>query len=203
LWAALDALAERHGLTPSGLARRAGLNATTFNRSKRVGADGRLRWPSMESIAKTLDATGATLEDFVALLAAADRLPPVRAVPIIGSVRAVQPGFFDSGGRPVGPGWDLVDFPAAPSETLFALEVVGEEFRPHYRDGDVIVVSPEAEVRRGDRVVVRYRNGRLAVRTLRRGTVTALEFDDPGGDEPSTIPRRDVQWFGRIVWASQ
>ena len=59
IWAAIDPLAARHGMTPSGLARRAGLDATTFNRSKRVTGDGRQRWPSTESIAKILDATGA------------------------------------------------------------------------------------------------------------------------------------------------
>ena len=56
IWGALDRLAERHDLTPSGLARRAGLDPTSFNKSKRLSADGRLRWPSTESIAKVLDA---------------------------------------------------------------------------------------------------------------------------------------------------
>ena len=59
IWAAIDRLAEQHSLTPSGLARRAGLDPTSFNKFKRVGADGRMRWPSTESIAKVLEATGA------------------------------------------------------------------------------------------------------------------------------------------------
>ena len=40
VWIALDRLAERAGLSASGLARRAGLDPTTFNRSKRVTPDG-------------------------------------------------------------------------------------------------------------------------------------------------------------------
>ena len=67
IWRAIDALAERHSLSASGLAKIAGLDPTTFNRSKREGSDGKQRWPSTESVAKVLQATGATLEEFVAL----------------------------------------------------------------------------------------------------------------------------------------
>ena len=46
IWRAIDALEERHQLSPSGLARRAGLDPTSFNKSKRKSHDGRDRWPS-------------------------------------------------------------------------------------------------------------------------------------------------------------
>jgi phage repressor protein C with HTH and peptisase S24 domain len=58
IWDGIDALARRHGLSVSALARLAGLDATAFNPSKRINKDGRERWPSTESIAKVLDATG-------------------------------------------------------------------------------------------------------------------------------------------------
>jgi len=58
VWAAIDALASQNGLSPSGLARLAGLDPTTFNPSKRVAGDGRPRWPSTESLAKILAVTG-------------------------------------------------------------------------------------------------------------------------------------------------
>jgi phage repressor protein C with HTH and peptisase S24 domain len=61
IWTAIDALARRYGLSPSGLAKRAGLDATAFNRSKRVTPEGRPRWPTTESVAKVLAATGASL----------------------------------------------------------------------------------------------------------------------------------------------
>ena len=67
VWAAIDALAARHGLSASGLAKRAGLDPTSFNVSKRHAADGRPRWPSTESISKVLAATGESLENFVGL----------------------------------------------------------------------------------------------------------------------------------------
>ena len=65
IWEALDALAERHGLSTSGLAKLAGLDATAFNPSKRVSKDGRERWPSTESIAKVLEATNETFDSLL------------------------------------------------------------------------------------------------------------------------------------------
>lgn len=73
LWGALDALAKRAGLSPSGLAKKAGLDATAFNRSKRVAANGRPRWPSMESIAKALAATGVSFGEFAAMVEKQER----------------------------------------------------------------------------------------------------------------------------------
>ncbi len=132
IWSAIDTLAERNQLTPSGLARRAGLDPTSFNKSKRLGPDGRLRWPSTESIAKVLDATGATVDQFLSYLpgttiaglaasaAAVSALPDGRAarsaIPLLGFAQAGSGGFFDDGGFPAGQGWDVVEFPADPAK---------------------------------------------------------------------------------------
>ena len=84
IWGAIDALATRYGHSPSGLARAAGLDPTTFNKSKRHGPKGRLRWPSTESLAKILHVTGATIEDFVALLQrSAGAKPPSVQLPFL------------------------------------------------------------------------------------------------------------------------
>ncbi len=65
IWAAIDELANAHGLSPSALARRAGLDPTTFNRSKRfTGGASQPRWPSMRSVALVLNAVDARLSDF-------------------------------------------------------------------------------------------------------------------------------------------
>lgn len=67
IWQSIDRLAQGHGYSPSGLAKKAGLDPTTFNKSKRVSADGKPRWPSTESIAKILSVTGATMSEFLSL----------------------------------------------------------------------------------------------------------------------------------------
>jgi phage repressor protein C with HTH and peptisase S24 domain len=61
IWHAVDRLAARYSMSPSGLARRAGLDPTTFNKSKRITREGKQRWPNTESIAKILEATGASI----------------------------------------------------------------------------------------------------------------------------------------------
>ncbi len=67
VWQAIDRLAEKHGMSASGLARRAGLDPTSFNKSKRTSKDGKPRWPSTETVAKVLEATGETFAEFVVL----------------------------------------------------------------------------------------------------------------------------------------
>src|SRR6478735_2510325 len=164
IWTALDRLATRAKLSPSGLAKRSGLDPTTFNKSKRITPDGRARWPSTESIAKALSATGVSVESFVSLIA--DTTGAARAVPLIGFSEAGSGGYFDDGGFPVGQGWDEVNLPSVNDDHAYALEISGDSMRPAYRDGDVIIVSPAAPIRRNDRVVVKTRGGEVMVKEL-------------------------------------
>jgi phage repressor protein C with HTH and peptisase S24 domain len=205
VWAAIDALAARHGLTASGLARKAGLDATSFNRSKRTSPEGRDRWPSTESIAKILRATGASLEDFLRLV---EPTASIRRsmIPLISLERAKAGKMFTDDGQPLGgPGWDELDFPEFPEgEKVYALEVSGEGLLPLYRDGDVLVLSPLAGTRKGDRIVVRTRSGDLLAFELRRRTAKSLEVapTDRGGED-RIIPMEDVEWVARVMWARQ
>lgn len=68
IWRAIDRLAAKNGLSRSGLAKRAGLNLTTFNPSKRHIAKGRTRWINFETLYKVLNATNTSLGDFIKLM---------------------------------------------------------------------------------------------------------------------------------------
>jgi phage repressor protein C with HTH and peptisase S24 domain len=107
IWDAIDSLATRHGFTASGLAKLAGLDATAFNRSKRVSRDGRERWPSTESIAKLLEATGESFDAFLssggAYLQGGSGATGA-TVPLLGLAQAGAGGFFDAAGFPAGEG---------------------------------------------------------------------------------------------------
>ena len=202
IWTALDRLAARAGLSPSGLAKKAGLDPTTFNKSKRITPEGRPRWPSTESVAKSLAATGITMDTFVQLIDPGGRT--ARAVPLIGLAQAGSGGYFDDGGFPVGKGWDEIPFPAVNDENAYALEISGNSMEPAYRDGTVIIVSPAASIRRGDRVAVKTREGEVMVKELKRRTSKSIELRSINPDHAErTLSVRDVLWIARIVWASQ
>lgn len=213
IWAALDRLAERHQLTPSGLARRAGLDPTSFNKSKRTGPDGRMRWPSTESISKVLEATSTGIDQFMGLIQpeattlANGTFPPQSgSIPLLGFAQAGAGGFFDDGGFPAGQGWDVVEFPASPGRKagVYALEVQGDSMKPLYRDGDVLIVEPGAQVRRGDRVVVKTREGEVMAKVLARQSAKTIELISLNPEHPNrTLDMADVEWIARIIWASQ
>lgn len=211
IWRALDTLAAESGLSPSGLAKRAGLDATTFNPSKRRMPDGRARWPSTESVAKVLEATGATLENFTSLVTGARAISSGtaprtagRRVPLIGLAQAGGDGFFDDGGYPVGSGWDEITLPEVADPNAYAVEITGGSMEPVFRDGDIVIVSPVAPVRRGDRVVVRTGAGEVMAKQLVRRSAKKIELRSVNPDYRDYVfDLIEVSWVHRIIWVSQ
>jgi phage repressor protein C with HTH and peptisase S24 domain len=202
VWTALDRLAARSGLSASGLAKRAGLDPTTFNKSKRITPDGRQRWPSTESVSKSLAATNTGVEVFVELIDGPSKA--LRAVPLVGLAQAGSNGYFDDSGFPVGKGWEEIATLGVNDEHAYALEISGDSMKPAYRNGDIIIVSPSATIRKGDRVVVKTKGGEVMAKELRRRSAKSIEL---GSFNPShkdrTLANKDVEWIARIVWASQ
>jgi phage repressor protein C with HTH and peptisase S24 domain len=210
IWRALDALAAENGLSASGLARKAGLDATAFNPSKRIGADGRARWPSTESVAKVLAATGAGFAEFAALVTGAaalsrsSRVVAGRRIPLIGLAQAGGDGYFDDGGYPVGGGWDEISVPEIGDPNAYALEISGESMEPVFRDGDVVIVSPGAPVRRGDRVVVKTQKGEVMAKELKRQSAKRIDLRSLNPAHPDySFELPEITWMHRIVWATQ
>ncbi|WP_339932303.1 helix-turn-helix transcriptional regulator [uncultured Brevundimonas sp.] len=204
IWSAIDSLARHEGLSASALARRAGLDATAFNPSKRFGPGQppRPRWPSTESLTRILEATGLSLGAFAAL--AGDAPPPRTAVPLLGLAQAGEDGFFDDAGLPTGDGWDQTELPQA-RDSLLGLRINGDSMMPLYREGDRIIVDREAtDVRKGDRVVVRTSGGETLAKALTAISTDAVTLTSINpAYPPRTLPRSDIVWMGRILWVSQ
>lgn len=208
IWRALDTLAAEHGLSPSGLAKRSGLDATTFNPSKRRMPDGRLRWPSTESIAKVLNAVGETMEAFTALVTGSPRaVNSVRLpsrIPLLGLAQAGGDGFFDDGGFPVGGSWDEVSVPEIGDPNAYALEISGDSMEPVFREGDMVVVSPSAPRRRGDRVVAKTLSGEVMAKQLMRQSAKRIELKSLNPTHRDrTFEVTEIAWLHRIIWVSQ
>jgi phage repressor protein C with HTH and peptisase S24 domain len=211
LWRALDTLAAEHGLSPSGLARAAGLDPTTFNLSKRRTREGRPRWPSTESLARVLAATRTSLAEFARLLDGA-AAPPLRLAPAGGPRRlpllplgeAEAAEAFDANGLPNGAGWDEVMVPDLQDPHAYVLEVEGGRGAPVFRDGDLLVLSPAAPLRRGDRVIVRAEGLGLAAGEFLRRSARRLELRRLGSNAGELrLPLERVGFVHRIVWVSQ
>ncbi|MBI0536034.1 helix-turn-helix transcriptional regulator [Roseomonas sp. KE2513] len=206
IWRAIDALAAENGLSASGLARKSGLDPTAFNPSKRTGPDGRARWPSTESVAKVLAATSTGMDEFASLITGNLRTStrPSRRIPLIGLAQAGSSGYFDDGGYPVGGGWDEISLPEVGDPNAYALEISGDSMEPVFRDGDVIIVSPSAPVRRGDRVVVRTGGGEVMAKELLRQSAKRVELSSLNPAHPNySFDLEELTWMHRIVWASQ
>ncbi|WP_395448182.1 helix-turn-helix transcriptional regulator [Aminobacter sp. UC22_36] len=210
VWAAIDALAERYSLSASGLAKKAGLDSTAFNKSKRQSVDGRPRWPSTESLAKIIEATNSSLEEFLGFVEPARTVGRAKVreraagVPLLGFAQAGAGGFFDDAGFPAGQGWDLIELPARATESSYALEVQGDSMLPLYRNGDVLIVEPGAMVRKGDRVVVKTISGEVMAKVLERQTQGIIELVSLNPEHPiRRFQTHEVEWVARIVWASQ
>jgi phage repressor protein C with HTH and peptisase S24 domain len=202
VWTALDRLAERAGLSASGLGKKSGLDPTTFNKSKRVTSDGRERWPSTESVSKALAATASSIDTFVQLIGDGDQT--VQSVPLLGLAEAGTAGHFDEAGFPAGKGWDAIGLPAVSDEHAYALEISGDAMKPAYRDGDVVVASPGTAIRRGDRVVLKTKAGEVMLRELKRRTARSLELQSLNANQPDrTLAAAEVEWIARIVWVRQ
>ena len=204
LWKAIDGLARHEGLSVSALAKRAGLDATSFNPSKRFGPGDppRPRWPSTVSLTRILTATGLSLGEFATL--ARDAVERPATVPMLGMAQAGQDGYFDDAGLPVGDGWEQTDLPR-PRDSLLSLRIVGDSMAPLYREGDRVIVDREAtEVRKGDRVVVRTTGGETLAKEVAALTAksVALASVNPAY-EGRNLARRDILWMGRILWVSQ
>lgn len=211
IWLAIDRLAQNCGYSTSGLAKKAGLDPTAFNRSKRLGPDGKPRWPSTESIALILEATGSTMKDFLSFAEMDEAINSIpkkfaKMIPVLGYAQAGQNGFFDDAGYPIGEGWDMIYFPHAGNEdqAAYALEVSGDSMIPVFRHGDRLIVSPTATIRRGDRVVVKTQSGEVMAKELARQTASKIELKslNPAFSDLH-FQTQDILWMARIMWVSQ
>jgi phage repressor protein C with HTH and peptisase S24 domain len=202
IWKAIDLLAARNGLSASGLARRAGLDPTTFNKSKRASTDGRLRWPSTESISKILEATTTDLDTFISLVLADRPIIASRAIPLVDLAEAGEA--FSDEGKPIGEKWNEVAFPDLPVEIVFAVDVTSDRLMPMYREGDVLICAQNVPVRRGDRIFLKAKDGSFIGGTLKRKTVHSVDLSPfrPGQPEIG-FELTDTLWIARILWASQ
>jgi phage repressor protein C with HTH and peptisase S24 domain len=81
---------------------------------------------------------------------------PGQLVPIINKVSAGYPTDFDDLDYPVGVADDYIRCPDVHDPNAFAVRVVGDSMEPKFKEGDIVVFSPAAEVKNGDDCFIRF-----------------------------------------------
>lgn len=79
-----------------------------------------------------------------------------KMVPVINKVAAGYPNDFDDLDYPVGIADDYVRCPGLHDPNAFAVRVVGDSMEPKFKEGDIVVFSPAAEVSNGNDCFVRF-----------------------------------------------
>jgi len=79
-----------------------------------------------------------------------------RLVPVINRVSAGYPTDFNDLDYPVGVADDYVRCPDMHDPNAFAVRVVGDSMEPNFREGDIVIFSPAADIRNGDDCFIRF-----------------------------------------------
>jgi phage repressor protein C with HTH and peptisase S24 domain len=208
VWRALDTLAAENGLSPSGLARAAGLDPTAFNRSKRATPHGRLRWPSTESLSRVLAATGASLENFTALVGGARALaslrPPGRGLERAGTARRLPQVAFSAllQGGDVAESGEETALPLQAEPGSYAIRLDTAAFEPVLREGGLLIASPETPVQAGDRVVLHRHPDMVLAGIVGAIRPDGIDIDGFGCTGIVALHADSVRWMHRISWAA-
>ncbi|MDR1025959.1 MAG: hypothetical protein LBL47_01040 [Lactobacillus sp.] len=202
VWGAVDKLAKINGLSTSGLAKKAGLDPTTFNKSKRLRPDGNKRWPSLESINKITEACGVTFEQFCQIGNGGEDVEINNSIPYIKFSKLKKAQKINAKGIDTR-GWDKIRFPDS-GDVLYAIDIDTKEFEPVYRKSSILVAVKNSEIRRGDRIVTLVNGGEIIVGEFVKRSAASIEMIDicdPKKEIKTAI--KDIKIINRIVWASQ
>ena len=72
------------------------------------------------------------------------------------------------------------------------------------RDGDILIVSPTASIRRGDRVVIRTTSGEVTAKELKRRTAKSVELRSLTPEHADRVlPTDEIAWIARVMWVRQ
>jgi repressor LexA len=115
-------------------------------------------------------------------------LPLISAVPAGKVATMFHPDYVDT--------YVTVDDVKDPQ--AFALKVKGNSMSPRIEDGDVVIVSPQQEVRNGDICVIRVSGEDTLKKVKIEGNYFHLIPLNPEFD-PVTVRRRDVDFVWKVV----
>ena len=125
----------------------------------------------------------------------------LRVIPLISATAAGDPAQFTDGDHPAGFADEYVQVSTDVSDAnAFGLRVRGDSMVPVFREGDVVIVSPNTPPAQGLRVVAKIRDGEVTCKTL-----TALDDERVtlASENPAyprmVLDRAEVVWVYPVV----
>ena len=202
VWSAVDNLAKSLGMSPSGLAKKSGLDSTTFNRSKRKRPDGKNRWPSLDSLNKVFEFCNITFEEFYKYGETDNPPENLNTIPYI-KLSGVSKTEYCQDGEICTANWETICFPDG-TKNLYAMEIDNTDYAPLYKFGTTLILAKHSEIRRNDRVAVFKKDGAFLLAEFIRRKPRTLELQNLNAPEESFSENiDDILFLSRIVWASQ
>ncbi|MGB1361051.1 MAG: S24 family peptidase [Alphaproteobacteria bacterium] len=205
MWEAIDAIAGINGLTPSGLAKKAGLDPTIFNKSKRISKDGRQRWPSTESIARILDVIGMSMGQFADLMQSNENLGAIGLPKTkLSSLQNVK-SFISSTGHVRSNYRDENMESTDIDGKSFMVRINTHDYADVYNRGDTLIAKITSNVRKGDKVIVAVEEGDNIIATIQKISSHVISLKKIGENELENpnIDLRKVKWIARIIWKAE
>lgn len=199
VWNAVDKLAKINGLSPSGLAKKAGLDSTTFNKSKRLRPDGKKRFPSLESINKIISVCNMSFNQFCRLADKEIGEDNTNSI-AYSKYSALENTKIDNDSSFNMEKWNKIKFPDG-KHNLYAVEL-DKDANSDFESGTVLIISQNSEIRRGDKVIISYKDGNIFIGEFMRRTATTIEIAEAKKKE-TILSINDINFINRILWASQ
>ncbi len=197
IWVALDRLAAANNYSTSGLAKKAGLDPTTFNKSKRITADGKPRWPSTESISKSLAATEATLMDLIGFIENTQTSSKNSSGMLLDSFEFSQDQMKKLNRKSL---TNLTDL----SDNSFSIILSSPQWAPTYKKGTTLIASPVSEYNIGDVIFIETTSSQFFIMAVDQEEENTLYLRSVVINEPDRrIEKSDILQSSKILWASQ
>lgn len=190
-------LREGRNLSISELAERVGIDRSTLSRiesgERKIVAD------LVQRLANALSVDIATLYDVEPL-----KIVPLRPIPLVSRIPAGDPIEYTNADYPAGWAEEFVPCPEDVSDpAAFALKVEGQSMEPRFKDGDIVIISPQAKLKDGAPVVYRLKNGDCAVKNYHGGENNEIILcpENPQKGGVQVFKPSDFVWIYPVVKA--
>jgi phage repressor protein C with HTH and peptisase S24 domain len=206
LWETIKELADERHMSMSALAKKAGLDASSFNQRRRFGPDGEPRWPQFPTVLSAMKALDVNFVDFAkAVTGDADHIVRVPLMTMDEmregvDVEAVIKEVADNPKTEI----DTIDFPGVlKGDRIYEVIIRGNDYEPIYRDKTRLMMNVDDRPQRDDLVLIATTR-EAAVYKLELATnksIVAREHRLNGRKLQFT--RKEVVHMHKVIWASQ